>query len=124
MVPITQVKKVLTRGDIALWRHKRALGFRHRQARVVARVCLVLRAVICNAANDLFRGVTAGKSSPRIRPIGFRLAPMPCRNSPPSLLRVFQVTRRFRIAVAVLPDPTAPRMMVPVNNPRSGMVSQ
>jgi hypothetical protein len=63
-------------GAITLRIHERALRFRHREASIVGGVCFIVRAVVGDAPNDLFRGVSAGKSSLGVCPIGFRLAAM------------------------------------------------
>ena len=61
---------------VALRVHERALRFHHRETRIVGWVCFIVRAVVCNAPNDFFWAIPAGKSSLGVRPVSFRLAAM------------------------------------------------
>src|ERR1700722_8762022 len=86
----------LALGSIAIPGHQGELGFDDRKARVVGRVRFIICAIIGDAPNYVFGHVAAGKSSPCVCPVGFRLATMAGWNLPRPVLRIAKMARGFR----------------------------
>ena len=71
----------LLRGCTAFRRHESQLRFLDGVSRVVVRIGFVVCAIVGNPPDDCFDVVTAGESSFRIGPVGFRLTSVSRRHS-------------------------------------------